>query len=69
MACIIFESHIMVGPHKFQLDTGTLNSVFQTFKGSFGPLAYGPHPGGGGGGALEWQEGVSGSSMDSQKAP
>ena len=23
----------------------------------------------GGGGALEWQEGVSGSSMDSQKAP
>ena len=24
---------------------------------------------GGGGGALEWQEGVSGSSMDSQKAP
>ena len=23
----------------------------------------------GGGGALEWQEGVSGSSMDTQKAP
>ena len=26
-------------------------------------------PPGAGGGALEWQEGVSGSSMDTQKAP
>ena len=42
---IIYELHIMVGPHKFQLDL--LNSVFLTFKGPKRPLmALSANPGG-----------------------